>query len=84
MPMLHALCRADGATQVRDTVVAVHPGLVQTDLARQWVHNKFPILAVRGLIDTLFQWTFLPPAYAVETVLHAITAPAHEVRACCK
>lgn len=62
-----------------DTVVAVHPGLIQTDLARQWVHNEFPIRPLRGLIDAMFRRAFLPPAYAMEPVLHAITAPAAAV-----
>lgn len=62
-----------------DTIIAVHPGLVQTDLARQWVHNRFGIPGCRGLIDALFHRMFLPPAYAVGTILHAITAPAEQV-----
>lgn len=71
-------CRAS-QQEARDTVVAVHPGLIQTALARQWVYHESPVRAFKGLADFMYHQTFLPPAYAVDTVMHAITAPADKV-----
>ena len=59
----------------------VYTGLIQTALAKQWIQNESPIRVFKGLTDVMYHHTFLPPAYAVETVMHAITAPAGEVRA---
>ena len=74
-------CRDNQKDGARDSVVAVHPGLIQTALAKQWIQNESPIRIFKGLTDAMYHHTFLPPAYAVDTVMHAITAPANEVRA---
>lgn len=67
---------------IRDTIVAVHPGLLQTELARKWLHNGCPRLLQPlciPIVDFLFSRTFLPPEYAVQSVMHAATAPANMV-----
>ncbi|KAL0040749.1 hypothetical protein WJX79_004106 [Trebouxia sp. C0005] len=67
----------------RNTIVAVHPGLLRTELARKWLHNDYspnllqPICS--PVIDFLFSKTFLPPLHAVSAVLQAATAPASKV-----
>ncbi|KAL0056008.1 hypothetical protein WJX82_006598 [Trebouxia sp. C0006] len=67
----------------RNTIVAVHPGLLKTELARKWLHNDYcpnllqPVCSL--VIDFLFNRTFLPPLYAVQAVLQAATAPASKV-----
>ncbi len=67
----------------RNTIVAVHPGLLRTELARKWLHNDYcpnllqPICS--PVINFLFNKTFLPPSYAVQAVLQAATAPASKV-----
>lgn len=70
--------RMDRRTDRVDSIVAAHPGLLQTDLARKWLHNGCPrLLRPFGIpiIDFLFPRVFLPPQYAVQTILHAATAP---------
>ncbi len=67
----------------RNTIVAVHPGLLKTELARKWLHNDYcpnllqPVCS--PVIDFLFNKTFLQPSYAVQAVLQAATAPASKV-----
>ncbi|DBA74163.1 hypothetical protein WJX77_006313 [Trebouxia sp. C0004] len=67
----------------KNTIVAVHPGLLRTELARKWLHNDYcpnllqPVCS--PVINFLFNRTFLPPSYAVQAVLQAATAPAGEV-----
>ncbi|PSC76102.1 short-chain dehydrogenase [Micractinium conductrix] len=68
---------------VRDAAVAVHPGLVDTALARGYFKQTPPRL-LRPLTDPFFDRLFCPyllrsPAAAAETVLYAATAPADEV-----
>ena len=66
-----------------DSIVAAHPGLLQTELAHKWLHNGCPrFLRPVGLpvIDFLFPKVFLPPEYAVQTILRAATDPAEKVR----
>lgn len=75
-------CRSPDAGP-RNTIVAVHPGLLRTELARKWLHNDYspnllqPICS--PVIDFLFSKTFLPPLHAVSAVLQAATAPASKV-----
>ena len=79
-------CNSCRSKEGGDSIVAVHPGLLQTELARQWLHNGCPSLlrpACSPVIDFLFYKTFLPPEYAVQTILHAATAPAKQVSICC-
>lgn len=67
----------------RNTIVAVHPGLLKTELARKWLHNDYcpnllqPVCS--PVIDFLFNRTFLPPSYATQAVLQAATANASKV-----
>jgi len=69
----------------RNAIVAVHPGLLRTELARKWLHNDYcpnllqPVCS--PVINFLFNRTFLPPSYAVQAVLQAATAPASKVGA---
>ena len=81
LSLVDSVCayRANEVKGSGDTVVGVHPGLIQTSLARDWVYNESPVRAFRGLADAMFHYTFLPPSYAVDTVMHAITAPRKEV-----
>lgn len=65
-----------------DSIVAAHPGLLQTELAHKWLHNGCPrFLRPVGvpIIDFLFPKVFLPPEYAVQTILRAATAPDDQV-----
>lgn len=74
--------RMDRHTDGVDSIVAAHPGLLRTDLARKWLHNGCPrLLRPLGIpiIDFLFPRVFLPPEYAVQTILHAATAPGEMV-----
>ena len=71
------MCRQSD-THCFDSIVAAHPGLLQTELAHKWLHNGCPrILRPVGIpaINFLFPRVFLPPEYAVQTILHAATAP---------
>ncbi|KAK9824442.1 hypothetical protein WJX72_010272 [[Myrmecia] bisecta] len=71
--------RPDGG---RDVAVAVHPGLVDTTLARTWFRNGCPrFLAPLGLpiLERLFPYCLIPTALAAQTVLFAATAPASQV-----
>lgn len=67
----------------KGTIVAVHPGLLKTELARKWLHNDYcPSLlqpVCSPVINFLFNRTFLPPSYAAQAVLQAATAPASKV-----
>jgi len=62
----------------RNAIVAVHPGLLRTELARKWLHNDYcpnllqPVCS--PVINFLFNRTFLPPSYAVQAVLQAAAA----------
>lgn len=74
---------ACGAASRRDAAVAVHPGLVDTFLARGYFKQTAPRLA-RPLTDPFFDHVFCPyllrsPEAAAETVLYAAAAPAEEV-----
>ena len=67
-----------------DAALAVHPGLVDTQLARQWITGEDvwgararPLLA--PLMRALAPWMLLPPRSAVETLLYAAAAPAEQV-----
>lgn len=67
----------------RDASVAVHPGLVDTFLARNYFKGTAPRL-LRPLTDPFFEHFFGPrllrsPDAAAQTVLYAATAPAGEV-----
>ena len=75
-------CRNPGGTN--DTALAVHPGLVDTQLARQWITGEDvwgaiarPVLA--PLMRALAPWVLVPPRTAVETLLYAATTHAEEV-----
>ncbi|KAI3430478.1 hypothetical protein D9Q98_005073 [Chlorella vulgaris] len=67
----------------RDVAVAVHPGLVDTFLARNYFKQSVP-RPLRPLSDPFFEHLFCPyllrsPEAAAQTVLYAATAPAAEV-----
>ncbi|KAL4422768.1 hypothetical protein ABPG75_008965 [Micractinium tetrahymenae] len=69
--------------QGRDMSVAVHPGLVDTFLARNYFKGTAPRV-LRPLTDPFFERFFCPrllrsPEAAAQTVLYAATAPAQEV-----
>ena len=71
------MCR-QSANHCIDSIVAAHPGLLQTELALSWLHNGCPsFLRSIGtpVINFLFTKIFLPPEYAVQTILYAATAP---------
>lgn len=69
-------------SKVKDCIVAVHPGLLQTQLAKGWLQNGCPkLLRPIGIpfINFIFPLTFLPAEYGVQSVLYAATAPAEKV-----
>lgn len=71
------------STDCVDSIVAAHPGLLQTELALKWLHNGCPrFLRPVGIpvINFLFPRVFLPPEYAVQTILQAACAPHDVVR----
>lgn len=77
-------CAHRNAGQQPGLAVAVHPGLVNTQLARDWVTGADmwgaamqPVLA--PVMRALAPWLLVPPARAVDTLLFAATAPAHQV-----
>ncbi len=64
--------------------VAVHPGLVDTKLARDWltgadVAGKLAQPLVAPLARALAPWLLIQPGRAVESILCAATAPAEQV-----
>jgi hypothetical protein len=68
----------------RDTAVSVHPGLIDTELARGWmmqgdVLGKFLLPLVTAVMRPLMPWILLPVEHAVNTVMFAASAPAREV-----
>lgn len=76
------ICRNVG--QRGDVAVAVHPGLVNTQLARDWItgadvwgRSLQPVLA--PVMRALAPWLLIPPNRAVDTLLFAASAPAHQV-----
>ncbi len=60
------------ATQ--DSAVSVHPGLVDTALARGYFCNLIPTL-LQPLLNPLFPVILRTPASAAKTVVYAATAP---------
>ena len=77
-------CALRNGGQQPDLAVAVHPGLVNTQLARDWVTGADvwgaamqPVLA--PVMRALAPWLLVPPRRAVDTLLFAATAPAHQV-----
>lgn len=66
-----------------DSAVAVHPGLVDTALARGFFRGEVPAI-LRPLLVPLLDTVFFPfflrtPQAAARTVLYAATAPADAV-----
>ena len=65
------------------TAVAVHPGIVDTDLARQYFKDRVPKVLLplaAPILNNFFFPVFLKtPQAAAECVLFAATAPADEV-----
>jgi hypothetical protein len=67
-----------------DVAVAVHPGLVDTKLAREWltgadVMGSAAQPLVAPIARALAPWLLLAPDRAVESILYAATAPAEKV-----
>lgn len=67
-----------------DTAVAVHPGLVDTQLARSWltgadVAGRAAHRFVAPITRRLAPWLLIKPQRAVQTLLYAATAPRDEV-----
>ncbi|GBG67942.1 hypothetical protein CBR_g1061 [Chara braunii] len=60
------------------TAVSVHPGLINTPLARQFFENVVP-RRFSGLLRPLFPLFLNTTAQAVETLMYAVMAPAEEV-----
>ena len=67
-----------------DVAVAVHPGLVDTKLARDWLtgadvmgNAAQPVVA--PIARALAPWLLIAPDRAVESILYAATAPAEKV-----
>eukprot|EP00850_Spirogloea_muscicola_P014691 SM000107S14057 [mRNA] locus=s107:225408:232456:+ [translate_table: standard] len=58
--------------------VSVHPGLINTALARGFFMSRVPG-PLRGLIAPLYDLFLKDPEEAVSTLMYAITAPAGEV-----
>ena len=57
---------------------AVHPGLIDTDLARSWMRNGCPRplrRVLHPLLDIMFPFILLPPRHAAATLLWAASAP---------
>eukprot|EP00884_Botryococcus_braunii_P008599 jgi/Botrbrau1/17740/Bobra.0127s0005.1 len=68
-----------------DVAVAVHPGLIDTNLARGWmtqgdVAGRMLRPVVGALLTPLMPHILLPLEHAVDTVMFAITAPMSLVR----
>lgn len=68
-----------------DLAVAVHPGLIDTKLARGWmtdgdVAGRMLRPLVAALLTPLMPHILLPLEHAVDTVMFAISAPASVVR----
>ncbi|KAK9834640.1 hypothetical protein WJX74_006494 [Apatococcus lobatus] len=66
------------------TAVAVHPGLLHTELACTWMENNFPALlrpaATHALRNWgLHAWWTLPAATGADAVIWAATAPAEKI-----
>ena len=64
--------------------VAVHPGLVDTELARGWLTGADVMGAtaqrfVAPIAKLLAPWLLIQPERAVESILYAATAPADQV-----
>eukprot|EP00891_Asterochloris_glomerata_P003953 jgi/Astpho2/3953/fgenesh1_pg.00063_%23_19_t len=62
----------------QDTIAAVHPGLIDTDLARSWMRNGCPRplrRVLHPLLDIMFPFILLPPRHAAATLLWAASAP---------
>lgn len=62
-----------------------HSGFVNTDLANGWLTGTDALPAAvqqvtRPLVRALCPWILVAPSRAVQTVLHAATAPSAEVR----
>ena len=56
----------------------MHPGLIDTDLARSWMRNGCPRplqRVVHPLLDAMFPFILLPPRHAAATLLWAASAP---------
>jgi hypothetical protein len=69
---------------IQDTAVSVHPGLIDTELARGWIMQgdvlgRFLLPVVNAVMRPLMPWILLPVDYAVNTVMFAATAPPKEV-----
>lgn len=63
---------------------AVHPGFVDTQLANGWLtgHDVVPAAiqrAIQPAVRLICPWILAPPQQAVQTMLYAASAPAHEV-----
>jgi len=78
--------RAAGAhadSRCRATAVSVHPGLVDTALARTYFETdwlaKWLAPVGRPLLRALFPFVLLPPAMSARTLLWAAFAPAETV-----
>ena len=73
----------DAAPHVKPSVLsAVHPGLIDTDLARSWMRNGCPCplrRVLHPLLDVLFPFILLPPRHAAATLLWAASAPHRTV-----
>lgn len=70
-----------------DVAVAVHPGLIDTELARGWmthgdVAGRLFRPVVAALLTPLMPYILLPLEHAVNTVMFAATAPASQVGLC--
>ncbi|BDA46408.1 probable retinol dehydrogenase 13 [Coccomyxa sp. Obi] len=68
----------------RDVAVAVHPGLVDTELARGWltgadVMGSAAQRFVAPVAKVLAPWLLIQPERAVESILYAATAPPDQV-----
>ena len=79
------LCRNEITSKQGYTAVAVHPGLLYTNLACTWMENNFPSLlrpAATHMLRNwgLHKWWTLPATNGADAVLYAATAPDHEVR----
>lgn len=67
-----------------DVAVAVHPGLVDTQLARSWltgadVMGRAGQQFVAPVARALAPWLLIRPEKAVESLLYAATAPSQQV-----
>jgi WW domain-containing oxidoreductase len=74
---LHSTATSGG--NPADCAVAVHPGIVDTDLARTYFLNEVPRL-LRPLVRPLFEWVLFPvclktPEAAAESLMYAATMP---------